>query len=462
MALRYQGKNYSKQSLSAPMALWLNINNMKKIFLIIGLLYSFTISAQENMHPSPAQMGTIALTNAIIHIGNGQVITNGTIVFSKGKIIEVGPTANTNGATVIDCKGKHVYPGIIASNTNLGLIEVGAVRATADYVELGDINPSIRSLVAYNTDSKVINTLRSNGILLAHIVPAGGTISGTSSVVQLDAWNWEDAAYKIDNGIHFNMPALINRPNQFGGGRRRQNAEQEDPVKLGLDRIESIRKFFREAQVYAAEANHSAINLKYEAVKGLFTKTQTLYVHCDLVKEMMIAINFAKEFGFKMVIVGGSDSWMIANILKDNNIPVILGEPHSLPATDDDDVDQSYKTGATLQKAGVLFTICFDGGDGFWQQRNLPFEAGTMAAYGLTKEEALSAITLNAAKILGIDDKTGSLENGKDANIVICDGDLLDMKNSLVTQAFIQGREINLDNKQKQLFERYKYKYGIR
>ena len=363
---------------------------------------------------------------------------------------------------MIDCKGKHVYPGIIASNTNLGLIEVGAVRATADYVELGDINPSIRSLVAYNTDSKVINTLRSNGVLLAHIVPAGGTISGTSSVVQLDAWNWEDAAYKIDNGIHFNMPALINRPNQFGGGRRRQNAEQEDPVKLGLDRIENIRKFFREAQVYAAEANHTAINLKYEAVKGLFTKTQTLYVHCDLVKEMMIAINFAKEFGFRMVIVGGSDSWMIANILKDNNIPVILGEPHSLPATDDDDVDQPYKTGATLQKAGVLFTICFDGGDGFWQQRNLPFEAGTMAAYGLTKEEALSAITLNAAKILGIDDKTGSLENGKDANIVICDGDLLDMKNSLVTQAFIQGREINLDNKQKQLFERYKYKYGIK
>ena len=462
MSQRYQGTNYSKQSLSTTMVMWLNLNYMKKIFLIIALLYSLAVSAQENMHPSPAQTGTIALTNAIIHIGNGQVIQNGTIVFSKGKIIEVGTAANVNGATVIDCKGKHVYPGVIASSTNLGLIEVGSVRATADYIELGDINPSIRSLVAYNTDSKVINTLRSNGVLLAHIVPAGGTISGTSSVVQLDAWNWEDAAYKIDNGIHFNMPALINRPNQFGGGRRRQNAEQEDPVKLGLDRIESIRKFFREAQAYTAEANHTAINLKYEAVKGLFTKTQTLYVHCDLVKEMMIAINFAKEFGFKMVIVGGSDSWMIANILKDNNIPVILGEPHSLPATEDDDVDQPYKTGAALQKAGVLFTICFDGGDGFWQQRNLPFEAGTMAAYGLTKEEALSAITLNAAKILGIDDRTGSLENGKDANIVICDGDLLDMKSSLVTQAFIQGREINLDNKQKQLFERYKYKYGIK
>ena len=145
------------------------------------------------------------------------------------------------------------------------MIEIGAVRATADFNELGDINPGIRSIVAYNTDSKVINTLRSNGVLLANIVPRGGTISGTSSVVQLDAWNWEDAAYKSDNGIHFNMPALINRPNQFGGGgRRRQGAEQDDPVKLGLEKIESIRRFFREAKAYVAETNHNNVNLKFE------------------------------------------------------------------------------------------------------------------------------------------------------------------------------------------------------
>ena len=435
---------------------------MKKIFLNIALLFSLTGFAQENMHPSPAQTGTIALTNATIHIGNGQVIENGMIVFSNGKITDIGPSANVADARVIDLKGKHIYPAIISSSSSLGLVEVGAVRATVDYNELGDINPSIRSLVAYNTDSKVINTLRCNGVLLAHIVPRGGTISGTSSVVQLDAWNWEDAAYKIDNGIHFNMPALINRPSQFGGGRRRQGAEQDDPIKQGLDRIEGIRRFFREAKAYNAETNHANVSLKFEAVKGLFNKTQTLFVHCDLVKEMMVAVDFAKEFGFKMVIVGGSDSWMIGDILRENNVAVILGEPHSLPATDDDDIDQPYKTGAALQKAGVLFTICFDGGDGFWQQRNLPFEAGTMAAYGLSKEEALSAITLNAAKILGIDDKTGSLEKGKDANIVISEGDILDMKSSNVTAAWIQGREINLDNKQKQLFERYKYKYGIK
>lgn len=432
----------------------------KIIFALVPALFPLALTAQENMHPSPAQTGVIALTNAVVHVGNGQVIENGMVVFGGGRILDVRPTAAISDARVIDLKGKHIYPGIIAASTNLGLVEVASVRATNDYAELGDINPNIRSLVAYNTDSKVINTLRSNGILLAHIVPRGGSISGTSSVVQLDAWNWEDAAYKTDNGIHFNMPALINRPNTFPG--RRQGADQGDPVKRGLDRIEDIRKFFKEAKAYKEETKHNSINLKYEAVKGLFDQRQTLYVHCDLVREMMVAISFAKEFGFKLCIVGGSDSWIIAGLLKENNVSVILSEPHSLPSTDDDDVDQPYKGGAALQKAGVLFTICQEGGDGFWQQRNLPFQAGTMAAYGLSKEEALSAITLNAAKILGIDQQTGSIEKGKDANIVVSEGDLLDMKTSIVTLAFIQGRELNLDNKQSQLYKRYQYKYNIR
>jgi imidazolonepropionase-like amidohydrolase len=430
---------------------------MKKILFPIALLFSIKALAQENMHPAPAQTHTVALTNGVIHIGNGQVIENGMIVFSNGKITDVRTTAPIADIQVIDLKGKHVYPGIIASSTNLGLVEVSAVRSTADYDELGDINPSIRSLVAYNTDSKVINTLRSNGVLLANIVPQGGTISGTSSVVQLDAWNWEDAAYKTDNGIHINMPSLINVPAQF----RRPGAE-EDRVKQSLEKIESIRAFFREAKAYHGETNHTQINLKLEAVQGLFNKTKIFFVHCDLVKEMMMAIEMAREFDFKLVLVGAGDSWLMTDMLKQNKVAVILSQPHSLPTTDDDDVDQPYKTGAALQKAGILFTICQDGGDGFWRQRNLPFQAGTMAAYGLTKEEALSAITLNAAKILGIDNITGSLETGKDANIVISEGDLLDMKSSKVTQAFIQGREINLDNKQKQLFERYKYKYSVK
>lgn len=419
------------------------------------MLASFGLYAQETMHPSPAQSKKIVISGGTLHIGNGQVIENGTLSIEKGKI-KIETAAVTGDVERIDATGKHVYPGVIAPNTNLGLVEVSSTKSTADFDELGDMNPSIRSIVAYNTDSKVINTVRSNGVLLAQIVPQGGMISGTSTVVQLDAWNWEDAAYVLDNGVHMTFPALINRPMQM-----RRRGGDSDPVKQGLEKIEQARVFFREAKAYLQEKTHAATNLKFEATRGLFDRSKTLYIHCDLVKEMLVAVDFAKEFNFKLVIAGGADSYMIADILAANNVGVILHEPHALPASDDDAVDQPYKTGAQLQKAGVLFTICQDSGDGYTQIRNLPFMAGTMSAYGLTKEEALSAITLNPAKILGIADRTGSLENGKDANIVISTGDLLDMKSSVVTHAFIQGRAINLDNKHSQLFNRYKYKYGL-
>jgi imidazolonepropionase-like amidohydrolase len=428
---------------------------MKTNIFALLMLASLGLNAQETMHPSPAQTKKIVISGGTLHIGNGQVIENGTLSIEKGKI-KIETAAVTGDVERIDATGKHVYPGIIAPNTNMGLVEVASTKSTADFDELGDMNPSVRSIVAYNTDSKVINTVRSNGVLLAQIVPQGGLISGSSTVVQLDAWNWEDAAYALDNGIHMTFPALINRPMQM-----RRRGGDSDPVKLGLERIEQGRVFFREAKAYLQEKTHAATNLKFEATRGLFDRSKTLYVHCDLVKEMLVAIDFAKEFNFKLVIAGGADSYMIADILAANNVAVILHEPHALPATDDDAVDQPYKTGAQLQKAGVLFSICQDSGDGYTQIRNLPFLAGTMSAYGLTKEEALSAITLNPAKIMGIADRTGSLENGKDANIVISTGDILDMKSSVVTHAFIQGRAINLDNKHTQLFNRYKYKYGL-
>ena len=416
-----------------------------------------TATAQETVYPAPAQKETIVLTNATIHVGNGQVIENGSVVITNGKITEVG-TAVTASGKMIDCKGKHIYPGLILTSTHMGLVEVESVRATNDAGELGEINPSIRSIVAYNTDSKITNTLRPNGILLANVIPDGGLISGSSSVVQLDAWNWEDAAYKMDNGIHFNMPSLLARPRGrggFGGG-----GQQSDPVKTGLEQIEKVKAFFREAKGYLAEAGHDNTNLKYEAVKGLFSKKQKLFIHCNIVKEMLLAVDFVKEFGFDVVLVGAMDSWQIADILKQNNMAVILNQMHSLPAMVDDDVDQPYKTPALLQKAGVLFSINY--ADDNTRNRNMPFNAGTAVAYGLSKEEALAAITLNAAKILGIDDKTGSVEKGKDANIVVSEGDILDMKGNTITYAFIQGRQLNLDNKQKLLFAKYKYKYGIK
>jgi imidazolonepropionase-like amidohydrolase len=322
------------------------------------------------------------------------------------------------------------------------------------------MNPGIRSIVAYNTDSKVINTLKTNGVLLANVVPQGGTISGSSSVVQLDAWNWEDATYHADGGMHLNMPSLFFRPSPFAaflGLTETRNAA--DFVKEGLGRIEEIKNFFREAKAYHKEASHTAVNLKFEATKKLFDKKQKLFVHCDIVKEMLVAIDFAKEFGFDVVIVGGSESFLIPDLLKQNNIAVILAQRHALPTTPDDDIDLPYKSATYLQNAGVLYAINDE--DGQTRGRNLPFNAGTAAAYGITKEQALSAITLNAAKILGIDDRTGSIETGKDANIVISEGDILDMRTSMITHAWIQGRQVSLDDKHKQLNERYKHKYGL-
>jgi imidazolonepropionase-like amidohydrolase len=439
---------------------------MKRIlFSIASLCFLLAVKAQETVYPTPPQKGTTVITNATVHVGNGQVLEKATIVITDGKIAAVGTNVTVPaGATTVNAEGKHVYPGLILPVSNLGLVEVNSVRATSDAQEIGELNPSIRSIVAYNTDSKVINTLRSSGILLANIAPQGGLVSGSSSVVQLDAWNWEDAAYKTDAGIHFNMPSLMPSPRSFrgGGGRPGPGGDQApvDPVKQGLEQVDRIKSFFAEAKAYNSVKDREETNLKFEAVKGLFDKKQKLYVHANTVKQMLVALDFVKEFGFDVVIVGGSDSWQIADLLKQHNVAVILNQPHNLPTLPDDDVDQPYKTPAMLQKAGVLFAINDE--DGQTRGRNLAYNAGTAATYGLTKEEALQAITLNAAKVLGVADRTGSIEVGKDANIVISSGDLLDMRTSNVTDAFIQGRKIDLTDKQKQLNERYKHKYGIK
>lgn len=436
---------------------------MKKLLYLLSGVLIFTTSgfAQPTVYPAPENNGLIFITHATIHVGDGNIINDGTIRINKGKIEKVGANIPVPAdAKVFDVKGKQVYPGLISAISNLGLREVaGGVRGTNDYQELGSMNPSIRSIVAYNTASNVTNVLRSMGILLANIIPqdedgSNQLISGTSSVVQMDAWNYEDAAYKIDGQMHFNMPSLVTRRSRFSPG------SQEDPLKKALEQIESVKTFFKEAKAYLTESVHKETNLNYEATKNLFDKKQKFFVHCNSVKEMLLAIDFVKEFGFDVVIVGGADSWQIAALLKQNNIPVILSQCHALPVANDDDVDQPFKTPYLLQKAGVLFALADN--DGTTRGRNLMYNAGTAASYGLSKEEALSAITLNPAKILGIDNVTGTLEEGKDANIIVSEGDILDMEHSIVDAAFIQGRKINLDNRQSQLAERYMYKYGLK
>jgi len=435
---------------------------MKKILSIfIALAAVLDLTAQENVYPAREYKGLLFITNGTVHVGNGQVLEKTTIEVRDGKIQRIGQNLPipAGDAKVVDATGKHVYPGLILANSDIGLIDISSVRATMDDTEVGDYNPSIRSIVAYNTDSKLINPLRSTGILLAHVAPEGADISGTSSVVQLDAWNWEDAAYKMDNGIHYNMPALINRPSRFAAFFATPTPAR-DPIKPGLEEIEKFKAFLREAKAYHSSTSKKETNLKFEAVKGLFDKSQKLYIHADIVRQLLLVIDIKKELDLDVVVVGGSESFQIPQMLKDNNIPVILNQLHDMPTLADDVYDQPYKTPYALQQAGVLFAINDNNASN--RYRNLPFNAGTAAAYGLTKEQALQAITLNAAKILGIDKTTGSLEPGKDANIVVSTGDILDMKSNNIEHAFIQGRQLELNDKQKQLYERYKYKYDIK
>jgi len=429
---------------------------MKKYFSIILTFVAVNVFAQSDVPaPAPKQSQSVYLTHATVHVGSGKVLQNATIGFENGKItfLEENPSFKTDETMgkVIDCTGKHIYPGIIAPNTKVGLDEIEAVRATNDYAEVGNYNPDARAIIAYNTDSRVTPTVRSNGILFAQSTPLYGTISGTSAIVQLDAWNWEDALVKED-GVWLNWPNMQSRGGWW--------AEPAPPtVNKEYDKnVNALKDYFREAKSYS-ETAHNKTNLRFVAMENLFNKTKTLYVNVDRVKEMQHAIAFAEEFGLRLVISGGEESWMIADELAKKNVAVILGKTHELPGSVDADIDQPYKTPAQLQKAGVLFCLSIPGG--FWQERNLPFNAGTAVAYGLTKEEALAAITSNTAKILGVSDKIGTLEKGKSASLIVSSGDVLDMKTSNIEYAFIDGRMIDLNNKQKELNQKFSKKYGV-
>ncbi|WP_242927405.1 amidohydrolase family protein [Pontibacter vulgaris] len=422
------------------------------ISAFVALLLSVPAFAQV---PAPAakQSKPVLLKGATLHVGNGTVVENAAVGFDKGKITYAGPQsgANLSGYEVVDVTGQHIYPGLIQPNAALGLNEIESVRATIDWREVGNFNPNVRSVVAYNTDSDIIPTVRANGVLMTQLTPIGGTVSGSSSIVQLDAWNWEDAIVKADEGIHLNWPAMLV-----------QTTNNADPRLAGMkqqreETLTELAQLMRDASVYKS-GKHDNENLKLAAMAGLFDGSKKLYIHANYGKEIIESINFAKQYGVKnMVIVGGGDAASVTDFLKANNVAVIYSGVHALPGRAEEDVDMPYKTPYLLQKAGVPFALDYD--LSIHGIRNLPFIAGTAAAHGLDKEQALASVSLNTAKILGIDKVVGSVEVGKLATLVVSAGDLLDMRTNNVTHAFIEGRKIDLNNKQKYLYQKFDNKY---
>jgi imidazolonepropionase-like amidohydrolase len=430
---------------------------MKKYILALAALLPLGVQAQ-NPAPAKPQARPMMLTGATIHVGNGQVIENGVIAFDKGLITAIGgatTAVDRAGAEVVDVTGKHIFPGVIAMGSTIGIQEIASVRATLDYEEIGDINPHVRSLIAYNTDSEVIPTLRTNGILLAQAVPQGGVVSGSSSVFNTDGWNWEDAVVRKDDGIWINWPAYLSRSFNYEDYSITTKKNEKRP-----EVINTLQTTFADAKAYAELANPATTNLRMEAMKGLFKGTQNLYVRADYAKDIVEAVKFAQQFGVgKVVIVGGDEALKVASFLKENNVPVVLSGIHRLPGRQDDDVYSPYELPAKLHKAGVKVALSYD--DGWWRVRNLPFLAGTAAGFGeISKEEALQLVTQNPAQIMGVDKSVGTLEKGKHATLLVTTGDIMDMRGNVVEHIFIKGGKVSLDNKQKRLYEKYKEKYG--
>ncbi len=418
-------------------------------FIFFGLVYSGVAQVPA---AAPAQDHGILLFGATAHLGTGEVVENSAIAFSGGKIVFVGKAdglgSQYTGFEKRDVAGKQVYPGLIIMGSQLGLTEIEGVRATVDNVETGRLNPSVRSCIAYNTDSEIIPVTRSNGVLLAQVIPQGGMLCGLSSIMNLDAWNWEDALYKKDEGMWLNWPSMYSAK---GWGSNRTITEN----KSYADNVNKLDKIFRDAKAYKG----SPANSKLGAMQGLFDGSVTLYVQAGYVKTIVESISFAKKMGVKKIVLSGAgeDALMVKDFLKENDISVIVSQIHRLPKRKDSYTKAPYEMAVKFKEAGILAALTYDNTS---NSANLPFVAGTGAAYGLTKEEALQAVTLNPAKIMGIDDRAGSLEVGKDAHILVSDGDLLDMRTNKIILAFINGREINLDNRHKKLYRKFATKYG--
>lgn len=444
-------------------------------FLCLPLCSAFLaapVHAQDLTIKAPPQSGPITIWNATIHTVSGKTIEKGFISFDKGLIREIGegnphvPGASTEaGNGFIDAKGKHVYPGLIGADTNLGLQEIGTVRSADDTRETADIAPEVRAAVAVNPDSTLIPVARSNGILTAGVFPRGGRIAGRVSVMRMDGWTWEQMAVKADAGLAVSWPQTrtFNFP-----GMEQSDTEQTDAIRRGYAAVDDA---FKAAAAYAAahDADPSLPkDLRWEAMRGVFPHVSKsaapdtaegqfpVFISAQDVDQITAAVTWALDRKLKPVIVGGRDAVLCAELLKRHDVPVIVMGILTMPRRGDSAYDEAYTLPARLAAKGVRF--CIDTADEPAHERNLPNHAAMAAAYGLDPQAALKAITLWPAQILGVSDKLGSLDTGKSATLIITDGDILEVS-SHVEKAYIDGRMIDLSNKQTKLAEKYREKY---
>ncbi|MEM8586074.1 MAG: amidohydrolase family protein [Bacteroidota bacterium] len=424
------------------------------IAVLLLLLSAGGLNAQ-NAAPAPPQSEKIVITNVTVHLGDGQILENAEVRFSAGKIERVGPLSREllNNYRQIDGTGKHVFPGLIALNTTLGLIEIGAVRATNDRREVGQYNANVRSVIAFNTDSQVLPTVRSRGVMLVESVPQGGVISGRSCLMHLDGWNYEDAAVMTEAAMHLRWPSR--RSYNWREGRWEADANYPEAVR-------QLMHFLGQAEAYCA-TDRAATELKYEAMCPVLAGVTNLFIHAETAQDILAALELKNEYPYlDIAIVGGAESYLVTEELKAAEASVILGSTQALPRREDDPIDLPFRVPTMLAEAEVPFALNHGSGWGGWQQRNLPFQAGQAIGYGLDVGAATRALTLTPAEILGIDDDYGSLEAGKSATLIVVDGDLFDSRASHVVQAFIDGREIDLDNKQEFLARKFRSKYDGR
>jgi imidazolonepropionase-like amidohydrolase len=411
---------------------------------------------QSRQVPAPPQSVPIVITDAGIHPVTAPDIDSGFIVLRDGQIAQIGAGAApaVQNANKISAAGLHIYPGLIAADTTLGLTEIGDIDQTIDTTETGRIKPEVRAVVAVNPDSELIPVTRANGILTVLTFPSGGLIAGRCSAIRMDGWTWEDLAIDADAGLVINWPRSEPFTSPFA---RQSEDEQRTEIRGDLDAIEKV---IDDANAYYqskdAKDPRTTTDMRFEALRPYLKGEKPIFVNANTVGQIDSAAAWAERRNVKIVIVGGTQADRAVATLKRHGIPVIITGMHRLPQRRQDSYDQAYAMPARLLEAGVRFCVAPAGEAA--HTRNLNHQAASAAAYGLPREEALKAVTINAAQIIGVGKTHGSLEVGKAATIIVTTGDPLDITSD-VKMAFIDGRQVDLGNRHKALDEKYRLKY---